>query len=219
MPEIYFPVIFCIIGTVTQTQELIQHLRTLSYGGVFIASLLANVVVPVPEEVVLLAIGYVARSAGWSLFIIFPLVMAGLLASDLVLYYFSKKGNRLIMAFYNRIFKSRLDDRRHWLEKNVNKVIFFSRFLVQLRFLGPFFAGQTKVTWKVFIGYELLAMLIYVPLVVGAGWMFHNSVDHIINGINVVRNVILSVFGLILLFSLYKYIRNHAFGSHHITKE
>lgn len=194
-------------GLVTETQTIISHVQTLSYGGIFILSLLANVVVPVPEELALLAIGYAARAEHMSLFLIIPIVMTGLLISDLILYYFSRRGNRLIKGFYNRVFKNRLQDRTQWLEDNVKKVIFFSRFLVQLRFLGPFFAGQTKVAWKTFVLYELAALIIYTPLVVGAGWLFHNSIANIIGGINVVRNVILTILGLLILFSAYESIK------------
>ena len=197
---------------VIETEGIIAHLNTLSYGGVFILSLLANVFIPVPEEVVLLALGYAVRAAGWNLPLTVVIVISGLLISDLVLYWLSRKGNKLVMGFYNRIFKNRLADRKQWLENNVNKVIFFSRFLVQLRFLGPFFAGQTKVHWKTFLFYELLAMIIYVPLVIGAGWLFHNSIQNIIGGINVVRNVILTVLGLLVLFSIYESIRMNTLG-------
>lgn len=194
----------------TETQELIRHVSTLSYGGIFIISLLANIVIPVPEEVVLLALGYASRAANWNLFIIVPIVMAGLLISDLILYYFSRQSNKLVVGFYNRIFKHRLEGRRQWLEHNVKKVIFFSRFLVQLRFLGPFFAGQTKVSLKTFLSYELLALVIYTPIVVTIGWLFHNSVEHIVSGINVFRNIILIIAGTLLLFSLYRSVRRWA---------
>ncbi len=195
-----------------ETSTIISHISALSYGGVFVLSLLANVVVPVPEEVALLAIGYASHATGMSLLLIIPIVMSGLLISDLILYYFSRKGNRLVEGFYNRIFRNRLADRKQWLEDNVNKVIFFSRFLVQLRFLGPFFAGQTKVSWKTFVMFELAALIIYVPLVVGAGSLFHSSIKNIISGINVVRNVVLIFFAVLILISLYESIRNRAFG-------
>jgi membrane protein DedA with SNARE-associated domain len=203
----------------TGTQQIIQQLGNLSYGGVFIISLLANIVIPVPEEIGLLAIGYGSREVGLSLILIIPIVILGLLTSDLVLYYLSRRGNKIVTGFYNRIFRNRLTERKQWLEDNVKKVIFFSRFLVQLRFLGPFFAGQTKVSWKTFVIYELAALIIYVPLVVGIGWVFHNSIENIADGINVVRNIILIVFAGLFLFSLYESIRRNTFGKRKVTKK
>lgn len=203
----------------TETQEIVKQLGNLSYGGVFIVALLANIVIPVPEEIGLLAIGYGTRAAGLSLVLIIPIVMIGLLISDLVLYYLSRRGNKVVTGFYNRIFRNRLTERKQWLEDNVKKVIFFSRFLVQLRFLGPFFAGQTKASWKTFIMYEIAALVIYVPLVVGIGWIFHNSIENIAGGINVVRNIILIVFAGLFLFSLYESIRRSTFGKRKINKK
>ncbi|MES2224552.1 MAG: VTT domain-containing protein [Patescibacteria group bacterium] len=194
------------------TSALIAQLSSLSYGGIFILSLLSNVVVPVPEEISLVIIGYGAHIADYNLLIVIPIVMLGLLTSDCILYYFSKKGNRYVEGFYNRVFKNRLEERKEWLEQNIKKVIFFSRFLVQLRFLGPFFAGQTKVSWKTFLAYELAALVIYVPIVVGAGWFFHNSISNIISGINVVRNIVLITLAGLILYSLYESIKRKTYG-------
>jgi membrane protein DedA with SNARE-associated domain len=192
---------------VSETQTILTHLSTISYGGVFVLALLANIVVPVHEEVALLAIGYATRATGMLLVLVIPIVMSGLLISDLVLYSLSRSGNRLVKGFYNRVFKKRLEERTAWIEHNVKKVIFFSRFLVQLRFLGPFFAGQTKVSLKTFIMYELAALIIYVPIVVGAGVLFHRSIANIIGGINVVRNVILIALAVLILISVYESIK------------
>ncbi len=194
------------------TSALIAQLSSLSYGGIFILSLLSNVVVPVPEEISLVIIGYGAHIADYNLLIVIPIVMLGLLTSDCILYYFSKKGNKYVEGFYNKVFKNRLEERKGWLEQNIKKVIFFSRFLVQLRFLGPFFAGQTKVSWKTFLTYELAALIVYVPIVVGAGWFFHNSISDIIGGINVVRNIVLITLAGLILYSLYESIKRNAFG-------
>jgi membrane protein DedA with SNARE-associated domain len=194
------------------TQLLIEHASTLSYGGIFILSLIASVVVPVPEEISLLFIGYGLHTSHHDMLLVIPVVMAGLLISDSVIYFLSRQGNKYIEGFYNRIFKNRLEHRKEWLEENVNKVIFFSRFLVQLRFLGPFFAGQTKVSWKTFLTYELVALIIYAPLVVGAGWFFHSSINHIISGINVVRDIVLIAVAGLILYSLYESFKKKIYG-------
>ncbi|HSE56464.1 MAG TPA: VTT domain-containing protein [Candidatus Paceibacterota bacterium] len=194
-----------------ETQALIQHLGQFSYLGIFGISILANVVVPVPEEVVLLALGYLARGGRANIFYLIPIVMAGLLVSDIVMYTLSKHNNRLLTRFYNRFFAKRLAGREAWIETHIEKVIFFSRFLIQLRFLGPFIAGQRKVSWKKFLTYELAALVIYVPLVLWAGWYFRSRIDKIVAGIGLVRNGILIAVGITLLISLSKYIRNRTF--------
>ncbi len=191
---------------------MIEQFGTLSYIGVFGISALANVVIPVPEEIVLLALGYVSRAGELSGFVLVPIVMAGLLASDIIMYLLSKKGNRFVTMFYEKFFAPRLESKRGWLEANPEKVIFFSRFLVQLRFLGPFLAGQMQVPWRTFLTYELAALVIYVPTFIAAGYYFQDRIEHIASGVGIIRNVIIIVIGLVLLVSISKFVYRYLFG-------
>ncbi len=193
------------------THEFINQLGTLSYVGIFGVSIIANVVIPVPEEVILLALGYLAGTGRVNGIILLPIVILGLLVSDVTMYWLSKKGNRLITFFYNKFFAKRLDEKRAWLETHIEKVIFFSRFMVQLRFIGPFLAGQAKVSWRKFLTFELAALVIYVPLYIWAGWYFRERVEFIISGVAEVRNIVLIIAGLVILFSLSKLVYRYAF--------
>ncbi len=189
------------------TQQLISELGALSYLGIFGVSLLANMVIPVPEEVVLLALGYLAGIGVVNGLVLVPIVIMGLLISDSVIYYLSKKGNKLINGIYNKFFSRRLESKREWLSLHIEKVIFFSRFLIQLRFLGPFLAGQEKVSWKKFLKYELAALVLYVPLLIWIGFYFRNRVEFIISGVNAIKNAVLIFIGVLLLISLSKFAR------------
>ena len=194
------------------TQTLIAHLSNLSYLSIYGISIIANVFIPVPEEVVLLALGYVARAGHTSIYILIPIVMAGLLTSDIVMFILSQKKNRIVTYFYKKFFAHRLSDKQSWIDDNIESVIFFSRFLIQLRFLGPFLAGQHGVSWKKFLTYELLALIIYVPLVLWCGWYFHGRIEAITAGIGIIRNSILILFGIVVLYSLSRSITHRMFG-------
>ncbi len=183
-------------------QSFLTNLGGLSYLGIFGISLLANIVIPVPEEIVLLALGYAAHAGGIDVFYVIPIVIIGLLVSDIVLYALSRKENRIVTYLYKKIFASRLAGKEMWIADNIEKVMFFSRFLVQLRFIGPFMAGQHNVKFKKFITYELAALVLYVPLLVWTGWYFHQSVARIVSGVELVRNAIFIVLGIIIILSL-----------------
>jgi len=192
------------------TEDLIKELGTLSYIGVFGVALISNVFIPVPEEIVVLVLGYLSGGPIFSGTLILPVVILGLLTSDIAMYFLSKKGNKLITAFYDKVFAGRLASRTEWLRKHIFKVIFFSRFLVQLRFLGPFLAGQMGVPFRKFFFLDLAALLIYVPLYLFAGFYFRSRLDYIISGIGTVKNIILSVVVFLVLISIsratYKYL-------------
>lgn len=200
-----------IMAIVSTTAELIRQLGALSYLGVFGVSIIANVIVPFPEEIVLLGLGYLAGTGHANLLILIPIVIAGLLVSDVIMFSLSKSGNKWVKKFYEKIFSKSLESRREWLETHINKVIFFSRFLVQLRFLGPFLAGQAQISLKRFLKYEIAALLIYVPLYLWVGFYFRNRIEFIASGISAVKNIILIVVGIGLLLAISKLIRRKVF--------
>lgn len=196
-------------------QAIISQLGNLSYLGVFGISLIANILIIIPEEVVLLGLGYVARAGKIDIFFIIPVVLVGLLASDCILYFFSRSKNRFIMFFYDKFFSKKLavfspslrKNEPHWYERHIEKIIFYSRFLIQLRFVGPFMAGSLRVSFRKFLTYEVAALVIYVPLLLWIGWYFRSRVEEIITGIGHVKNIIAIGIALLIAFSLIQYLR------------
>lgn len=187
------------------SENIITQLGALSYAGIWVTSLLANILIPVPEEIVLLALGYIVGTGALNGFIIMPLVISGLLLSDFILYSLTKRGSRIINWFYQKFFAKRIVKKGdEWVNQNIEKIIILSRFLIQLRFLGPFIAGQRKISWKKYVVYDLFALVIYVPIYILLGVYFHSKVKFIIDKVGVVRNIVLIVVGLLLLYALVK---------------
>jgi membrane protein DedA with SNARE-associated domain len=185
----------------------------LSYVGAWFVALISNIVIPVPEEVILLAFGYLAGTGHINVLIIIPIFISGLLISDIVVYRLSRSGSKFINWIYQKFFSKRMLNRSdEWFSAHINKIIFFSRFLIQLRFLGPFIAGQKKIPQKTFIKYDLLALVIYVPMYIFLGLFFQSRVEGIINNVGVIKNIILVIVGILLAIALFKYIYKFLFN-------
>lgn len=190
---------------VPETQEIILQLGALSYAGIWLTSFIANVIIPIPEEAVLLLLGYIIGTKAINGYIVIPLVISGLLASDLIIYFLSERGSRIVTWFYDKIFSKRIARQgNNWVNANIGKIIVISRFLIHFRFLGPFIAGQRKIGWKTFVKYDLLALVIYVPVYVLLGIYFQNKIGLIIGKVEVVRNIILLSVVLLLLWGILK---------------
>lgn len=181
----------------------------MSYLGIFGISFLANVVVPVPEEIVMLAIGYVAGTGAISFWITLPVVILGALASDAGMFALSRNDNRFIKGFYHRFFAKVFPIDIKFLRRHSGKVIFISRFLVQLRFLGPFIAGQSRVSWKKFLVWDILALSVYVSVLMWAGHYFEHRIDSIFDGINTAKNILLVALAAGILWSVTKLVRTY----------
>ncbi len=190
-------------------QEIIRHISTLSYVGIFGISFIANVLVPVPEEVIILAMGYVAGTGAINFWITLGVVIVGSLLSDMGMFWLSRHDNKWVKGFYTKIFSRVFPVDHEFLVQHSSKVIFLARFLVQLRFLGPFIAGQVKVPWKKFIAYDLAALLIYMPGLMWAGHYFAKRIDSVFAGVNQAKNIIIVIAGIMILWSFTKMVKDY----------
>ena len=188
------------------TTVLISQIGSLSYIGIFITSFLANVVVPVPEEVILVIFGYLSKvHPSLPLIYLIPIVIFGVLLSDIVMYMLARSNNKIVTFFYNKLFAHLFSlENKEWIKQHIRKIIFFSRFMVQFRFLGPFFAGQQKTPFKTFLLYDFLAVSIYIPLYIIIGRFFYTKLNLIIYNVNIVKNIVLILFVGLLVISLTK---------------
>lgn len=186
---------------------IIQHIAALSYAGIFGISFLANVVVPVPEEVVILAIGYVAGTGKINFWITLPVVFLGTLLSDFIMFELSRRGNKLVKGVYNKFFALVIPLKKEFVHEHIDKVIFIARFLVNLRFLGPFLAGQERVSRTRFLLIDGAALLIYTSVLMWAGNYFANRIDAIFAGAGAVKNIILVLAGIAIIWSVGQLIK------------
>lgn len=186
----------------TESGEILKQIAALSYAGIFGTSFLANIVVPVPEEVVILAIGYVAGTGTINFWITLPIVIAGMLLSDIIMFSLSLHGNKIVRTVYDKFFAKIVPMNQEFVEKHITKIIFVSRFLVNLRFIGPFLAGQAKVSYKRFILIDGAAIIIYATTLLWAGHYFSERIEGIFNGVGIFKNVLLIIFAALILWSV-----------------
>ncbi len=170
---------------------ILDSVGGLSYFGVFILAILSNIFIPVPEELILVVMGYLS---GNGLFL-YPIVMAlfvlGLMLSDYVLYSLAFRGSKLVKSFIKRLEKRGLLKNEAYTKKHINKIIFFSRFLVYLRFIGPVMSGYLRVNRKTFLSHNFLALVIYVNVFLGLGHHFHKQIEFITDGVARFKNYLL----------------------------
>lgn len=197
----------------SETQIIVNQLVALSYVGIFFVSIIANAVVPVPEEVVLLAFGYIIGTGTINFFAVLVLVILGVAVGDIAMFTLSRTNNRFVTFFYNKLFAKLLEKRGDkWVEDNIKKIVFFSRFMIQFRFIGPFLAGQKKMSFKTFLFYDMLAISIYVPLYLLLGWYFHKKLSLIVENVHIAQNIILLVVGIVVVMSITRFLYRQLFG-------
>ena len=175
-------------------------LHELSYVGMTLILAGTGIVIPIPEEVVLLTAGYLAAEGLMLPFIAIPLAILGTLAGDSILFLLARAGSPFAEKLRARVNK--LHMRRTWFfsQQHPLRAVFFLRFVTGLRMLSPIYAGFHDVEWASFLGTTLAALLIFVPLTFGLGYYFNDSVAHLLHGFAVFRHVLF--LGLLISVAL-----------------
>ncbi|MDD4858572.1 MAG: VTT domain-containing protein, partial [Candidatus Krumholzibacteria bacterium] len=137
---------------IPSTSEIPGFMQHLSYMGIFLWLLLSQliIVMPIPEEAVLLSIGYVSATGVWNPFIAAAIALATLLLADNAFYFLSKSGNRYVARLVKRSEGGAFAKAESQMKRNMPRAVFTLTFIPRLRFFGPVLAGILKLRWLAF---------------------------------------------------------------------
>jgi membrane-associated protein len=169
--------------------ELIQHL---SYTGIFLWFLLTQliIVMPIPEEVVLISIGYVSATGVWNPFVAAAIALATLILSDGIFYFLSRSGNRYVARLVRRSEGGAFAKAETQMKRNMPRAVFTLTFIPRLRFFGPVLAGVLKLKWPAFFLADASALVIHVSVYTFLGYFFHRSLAGIFKNVAVLQHVL-----------------------------
>lgn len=171
-------------------QLSIPYLENLSYAGIFILLAFVGHFIPLPEEVLLLTIGYLVSLGFGNLWIVIVVSLIAGYSGDILLYWLSKNGNKLVVNLDRATNKEKITKYENLMQTHGGKMIFVLRLVVGLRFFGPVVAGSANVAWRKFLLYDLLALLIYFPSLIFLGYHFHNNLRHLISDVGILSHII-----------------------------
>lgn len=177
----------------------ITHIGTGSVLGLAGLTILANMFPGIPEEIFLIVLGAVlASTTAFPFWLVYLVVWVSLVFIDNVLYWLSRGGNRIIFSIKKRIFGNSFDKREDFIKRHIVKIVVISRFVIQVRFLGPFLAGAVRMPWKKFQLWNALALALYIPLMLWIGMFFGDRIENVILGVQGAGNAIIIAVLVIL---------------------
>lgn len=179
---------------------ILPYLEHLSYAGIFITLAFLGSFIPLPEEVLLLVVGYIASLGYADIWIVIAVSLIAGISGDLILYWLSRRGNKVLLNFDPNNDKKRIDRYESLMENHGGKTIFTLRLIVGLRIFGPIVAGSSKVPWREFVYYDSLALVVYFPTLILIGYHFHNSLQDLISDVGILSHfiffVVVGLFGI-----------------------
>lgn len=186
---------------------IINSLEQFSYIGIFIFAIFAGYLVPIPEEIILLIVGYMASEKIVHLTPAIFVVIIAFIIGDNILYRLTLKNNKRVAKFINEVLSLKIVSKnRSKLEKHISTTIFISRFVPFLRFAGPVFAGYVKAKERTFMLFNTLAIVIYAPFLMWIGYYFHDNFLMIVNQIVRIRHVAVIFIWIIIGFIISRVI-------------
>lgn len=178
---------------------LVQDYGVWVYGILFAIIFMETglVVTPfLPGDSLLFVAGAVAATGGMDPFTLGAVIVTAALCGDNVNYWIGRYLGPRVFQFENsRLFKQENLARTHaFMEKYGPKAIIIARFVPLVRTFVPFVCGVGRLTYLRFLGYSVAGALLWVGLLVPAGYFFGN--------LEVVKNNLTVVILLIVFLSI-----------------
>ena len=173
-------------------------IHQLSYLGLFILLGAGAIVLPIPEEVTLLTAGYLVAIGVINIFIAVPVAIVGLLAGDVFLFFLAGIGASYAHKLRTRVNKMGLEKTWLFSPARLWRAVFFLRFLTGFRFIAPIYAGFEEMSWKSYLLVDILAIIIFTPIMFALGYYSNTSILVFLAGFELARH---AVFIIVLAFA------------------
>ncbi len=174
--------------------QIVLWLEAYPYLGVAAVFLLCGMGLPLPEELVLLAAGYVCAKLDLNLWVMMVWCGGAITAGDILPFLLGRVfGPRLLRLRWMRIFvtKRRLATFDLWFRRRGDWVILIARFIAGLRMVAFFTAGAMKMPWRRFLLYDGIGILLIVPLLTWLAYASQEYIDQLIEDVQQVERGIL----------------------------
>ncbi|MCS6926793.1 MAG: DedA family protein, partial [Candidatus Binatia bacterium] len=147
--------------------------------GLFAALVLAGLGAPIPEDLVLITAGVLAHQGVLDLERVIPILYVGVLTGDIIVYSFGRRFGYLVLRHpwvLRFLTPARQERIARYFARYGNRTVFLVRHLTVLRAPTHLIAGAMKMPGWQFLLWDGLAALVSVPVMVGLGYFFADSV-------------------------------------------
>lgn len=176
-----------------------SYIEHFTYIGLFVVLMLCGLGLPVPEDVALLAGGYLAHRGVTHYPITLAVSLVGVVAGDNSLFFLGRRVGSSVLTYFGlkrRGSDGQLERIESFMLRHGHLAIFYARFLAGLRALIYFSAGSFGVPPGRFFVYDLAGALISVPIVVTVGYVFGGELERAIGYIGGAEKLIWMIAGL-----------------------
>lgn len=160
--------------------EFTRHHGSLVYGLLFLIVFCETglVITPfLPGDSLLFAVGAIAADAhsGLDLWIAGLTLWAAAVLGDSLNYWIGRRFSSWATLKFPRVVKkSHLEQTSTFFQKYGGKAIIIARFVPIVRTFAPFVAGSGSMNYRHFMTYNVIGAIMWIGLILPAGWYFGN---------------------------------------------
>lgn len=182
------------------------YIEPSSYLGLLMVLILCGLGLPLPEDVVLLAGGYLAHQGVTRYPITLGVCLIGVVTGDNSLFFLGRRFGTGIVRYFglgSPSLQGRIAYWQEFMRRHGHRAIFYGRFLAGLRALIYLSAGTLGVPPIRFFFYDVLGAVISVPIVVSLGYLFGKEIEVVVRYIGGAERVV----GLVAALSIIVYVK------------
>jgi undecaprenyl-diphosphatase len=193
--------------------QILSLIEQYGYLVVFFGVMLESIGIPIPGETILIVAGFLVRQGTLGLAVTISIGVISTILGNQIGYWIGRKGGRpfvLRWGHYVGITPERLAQVEGFFARHGGKAIFLARFVPWLRAFGALVAGISHMPRRVFLFYNVLAGVVWVPTSVMLGYLFSQSLSLVEAwiGSGSIVLVLLLILTLVL-YSAYRYSVRH----------
>jgi membrane protein DedA with SNARE-associated domain len=170
--------------------QLQDYFKRFGYFGVYLWFITIDQVVPIPEEITLIIIGYFASQGYIAPVLAGIFSVAAFLTVDIVYFQLTKSGNKLIKKFTGKAKSPKANAYKEKLKKHTFKTLVILCFIPRMRLLGPVFVALLKLPFKRFLLYDSIGLCIFTSAYISIGLLFHTSLSTLLSKTQSLTNII-----------------------------
>jgi membrane protein DedA with SNARE-associated domain len=159
---------------ILRPENIAELLATWGYLGIFICVFIGNLGVPVPEETVMLAAGFLAGREILDLRAVYAVVIASAVTGDCCGFMLGRTGGQRLLSRLAASFpfaRQRYDRLQVFFQTHGSKAVFMARFIAGVRFMAGPMAGAAGMRFWRFLGWNVLGALVWCTLIVTVGYL------------------------------------------------
>jgi membrane protein DedA with SNARE-associated domain len=168
---------------ITDPARIAEWLAAWGYYGIFFCVFIGNLGIPVPEETVMIAAGFLAGRDLLDIRYVYAVVFMSAVVGDCTGFVIGRTGGQAVilrLADRFHFLRARYERLQVFFQLHGSKAVFMARFIAGVRFMAGPMAGACKMPFLQFLGWNVLGAMLWCSVVVSIGYLLGDELYQVV---------------------------------------